>query len=89
MSLAVGGVSSLGESSLRPSVGATVDLGDTMVARRVWRIPTEIRVYGQFCIETIHGRLKRKREFNSLSFSYIFPLYLLNRKTKAENQMSK
>ena len=24
------------------------------------------RVYGQFCIETIHGRLKRKREFNGL-----------------------
>ena len=22
-----------------------------------------LRVYGQFCIETIHGRLKRNREF--------------------------
>ena len=24
------------------------------------------RVYGQFCIETIHGRLKRNREFSGL-----------------------
>ena len=29
----------------------------------------KLRVYGQFCIETIHGRLKRNREFNGLSFS--------------------
>ena len=52
------------ENKTLKSGSSSVDSGQITKSRLTFKL----RVYCQFCIETIHGRLKRKREFSGLFF---------------------